>query len=128
MSIDNRTITVVPRPVLGQLRFDSGMVVQIDRPLVVGRKPAIDVQQHIGEVPGLVTVVDADAAISRVHADVRLEGWEVLVVDRASTHGTFVELPGQERVRLHPWEPFLIVPGTHICLADAMTCSYEIGF
>lgn len=126
-AIVDRSIRVVSRPSLGHLSFDGGTVVDIDRPLLIGRKPTAEGVADDAEVPGLVVLPDPDGSLSRVHAEVRIEGWEVLVVDRNSTNGTFVEIPGQLPVMLRPMEPCLISPGTRITLADVATCAFRTG-
>lgn len=126
-AIADRTIRVVARPTLGHLRFDGGMVADVDRPMLIGRKPTVDGLVPGAEVPALVVLPDPDGSLSRVHAEIRLEGWEVLVVDRNSTNGTRVEVPGQPPVLLRPHEPFLVSPGTKITLADIVTCTYQPG-
>ena len=126
-AVVDRGIRVVARPTLGHLAFDTGMVADIDRPLLVGRKPTVDGLGSGAEVPSLVVLPDPDGALSRVHVEVRLEGWEVLVVDRGSTNGTTVEVPGQPPVLLRPNEPFLISPGSRITLADVVSCTFKTG-
>lgn len=126
-AIVDRSIRVVSRPSLGHLNFEGGTVVDIDRPLLIGRKPTAEGVADDAEVPGLVVLPDPDGSLSRVHAEVRIEGWEVLVVDRNSTNGTFVEIPGQPPVMLRPMEPCLISPGTRITLADVATCAFRTG-
>jgi hypothetical protein len=123
--IVDRDVQVVPRPAVGHLRFENGLVVAVDRPLLVGRKPTTE--GHTGEVPGLVVLPDPDGLLSRVHLEVRLEGWEVLVVDRESLNGTIVTIPGQEPQLLRPLEPFLISAGTAIDLAGSLACTFGTG-
>lgn len=126
-AIDDRTIRVVRRPSLGHLRFDEGPVVDLDRPLLIGRKPTVDGLPPGAELPGLVVLPDPDGSLSRVHAEVRIDGWEVLIVDRHSTNGTFVEPPGGPVVMLRPMEPCLIAPGTRIGFADVASCAFQTG-
>ncbi len=125
--ITDHTITTVSRPTLGRLQFDSGMVVDVDRPLVIGRKPSADPALAGDEVPGLVTLPDPESSLSRVHAEVRLDGWEVMVVDRDSKNGTFVALPGQAPVMLRPHAPLPIVSGTRISFGDVTSCMFQVG-
>jgi hypothetical protein len=124
-AIIERQITQMPRPVLGRLRFDTGQIVDLDRPVVVGRKPPEDEQVN-GETARPVVVPDPDQALSRVHAEVRLEGWQVLVVDRRSVNSTYVALPGKPPVQLRPNEPFLLVPGSNVMLGDVVSFTFEI--
>lgn len=126
-SIADRTVHVVARPSLGRLVFDSGLVSEIDRPLRIGRKPTTEGVAPTAEVPGLVVLPDPEGSLSRVHAEVRIEGWEVLLVDQDSTNGTLVELPGQAPVRLRPMDPCLLAPGSRITFADIAACRFETG-
>lgn len=125
--IADRTVHVVARPSLGRLVFDSGLVSEIDRPLRIGRKPTTEGVAPTAEVPGLVVLPDPEGSLSRVHAEVRIEGWEVLLVDQDSTNGTLVELPGQAPVRLRPMDPCLLTSGSRITFADIAGCRFETG-
>lgn len=124
--IPDRRVVQVERPVLGRLRFSDGMVVDLDRPLVLGRKPDHAPAGKIGgEDPGLIALPDPDRALSRVHAEVRLEDWHVLVVDRRSANGTVVEIPGEDAMQLHPDQPCLITTGTRVNLAEVISFTFE---
>jgi hypothetical protein len=74
-----------------------------------------------------VAVSDPDKSLSRLHLEIRLEEWQVLVVDRQSSNGTVVELPGQGPVQIRPDEPCLIVPDTRVRLGDTASFVYEVG-
>lgn len=126
-AIADRTVHVVARPSLGRLVFDSGLVSEIDRPLRIGRKPTTEGVAPTAEVPRLVVLPDPEGSLSRVHAEVRIEGWEVLLVDQDSTNGTLVELPGQAPVRLRPMDPCLLTAGSRITFADIAGCRFETG-
>jgi hypothetical protein len=123
--ISDRSVEIVARPALGHLDFASGLVVDVDRPLLMGRKPTAG--GHSGEAPALVVLPDPEGSLSRAHLEVRVEGWEVLVVDLGSLNGTMVELPGQEPVQLHALDPFLITDGTEITLAGTTSCVFRTG-
>lgn len=125
--IADRRVLQVERPVLGRLRFSDGLVVDLDRPLLLGRKPDHSPVGKIGgEEPGLVALPDPDRALSRVHAEVRLEDWHVLVVDRRSANGTVVEIPGEDAMQLHPDQPCLITAGTRVSLAEVISFTLEV--
>ena len=51
----------------------------------------------------------------------------MLGVERRSRKGTTVQLPGREHQRLHPGEPFPIVPGAVVDMADEVSFTYEVG-
>ena len=124
-TIDDRGVATIPRPVVARLRFESGTVVEVDRPQLLGRRPSTDSVANGAELPGLVTLPSPDAELSRVHAAVRLEGWSVLIEDFGSTNGTEVQLPGQDKVRLREHEPVLVVPGTVVTLAEVVCFTVE---
>ena len=98
--------------------------VELDGPLLLGRRPTLDGQS--GPVPTLVTVASPDHDLSRNHLRVNLDGWHVLVTDLGSTNGTVVALPGEQPERIHPQRPTMITPGTRITLADVATYVYEV--
>ena len=116
VSMAQSSVLVVsgPRPSLGVLVFGDGTPVPLDRPVVVGRNATAEARVRRGEVHGL-TLGDRDGHLSRIHAEVLLDGWDVLLVDRASTNGTFVYDEGQRTWRrLPPQRPVPLAPGTSI--------------
>lgn len=115
----------VPRPPLGVLVFGDGREVVLDRFVLVGRSPAVD-RVAPQTLPHLVKLDSPSKDLSRSHVEIRLEGWHVLVVDLQSTNGTVVQLPGRQPERLHPLEPFAIVPGTVVTLGDEQSFAYEV--
>jgi hypothetical protein len=124
--IHDRSVVSVPRPSLGVLEFDDGRRVEVDRPLLIGRRPSADPQARAGGA-GEIVIEDPDGSISRVHLELRLEGWEVLIVDRSSTNGTFVEIPGQPPNLLRPLEPCVIADGTLVRLAEVTSFTFRTG-
>ena len=53
--------------------------------------------------------------VSRSHLEVRFKGWDVLVVDCASTNGTFVVAhPGGQVMPLEPGRPLMVEPGATV--------------
>jgi hypothetical protein len=125
-TIIDRSVTIVPRPDLGRLRFENGPVVPLDRPLLIGRKPPTDAIVA-GETARAVRLADPHMVLSRTHVEVRLVDWQVLVLDRDSMNHTFVHIPGQNPFQLRPAEPFPIPPGTTVVLGDATGFTYEVG-
>lgn len=120
----DRTVVHVERPVLGQLRFSDGLVVALDGTVLLGRNPDREPPSSgAGDAP--VSIPLPHKAISRLHAEIRLEDWHVLIFDRQSTNGTFVELPHQEPFKLVPAQPCFITPGTKVDLADAVSFVFE---
>jgi FHA domain len=80
-----------PRPPLGVLILDDGTDFPLERGYVLGRTPGRDDLVRSGRASPLPL---ADRAVSRVHARVVPNGWDVIVVDLASTNGTWVCPPG----------------------------------
>lgn len=117
-AIADPTVHVIPRPTLARLVFDSGLVVDVDRPQLIGRKPTAPTD--VEEIPNLITVPSPDSDISRSHTCVRIEGWDLLVEDVGSTNGTEIRLPNQDPMRIREYEPILVVPGTEVTLAGAV--------
>jgi len=123
-TISDRTVHEVARPSLGFLSFDDGTVIEVDRHLVIGRRPSPD--PLIGDEPHqLVAVADPDGVVSRTHLVLRLDGWFVSAIDRDSTNLTFVEIPGQPAVQLRPNDEFPLPPGTVVRLGDEVCFTYQ---
>ncbi len=105
-----------PRPPLGVLVVDDGSVFTLSDDYVVGREPenSEDVQAHAA-LP--LPLEDPNHTLSRVHAKIVLQGWDVRVLDVNSANGTFIAKPGEtDWTRLTPGEPTTILPGTRISL------------
>ncbi len=101
------------RPSLGFLVFDDGATYTLDQDYVVGREPDADPRIASGEARVLL-LDDAARTVSRVHAEVRLDGWRVTVVDRGSTNGSFVWMaPTSTWQRLTPDVAVALEPGQH---------------
>ena len=113
-----------PRPSLGVLRLSTGDTVPLDRDIVLGRAP-FHADENAASRPHLVQLASPGNDISRSHVRVSLENWFVQVTDLGSTNGTVVTLPGQPPVRLRPHDPFTILPGTSVSIADEITLRYE---
>jgi FHA domain len=118
-------LTTGPRPPLGLLVFDDGTTYSVDAEYVVGRMPEADERVRNGELRALM-VVDRGDTVSRVHAEVRLRDWDVLLVDAGSRNGTFVVPPAAvawERVPEH--RPLRLEPGTRVRLGHHRTFVFE---
>ncbi|WP_010142854.1 FHA domain-containing protein [Citricoccus sp. CH26A] len=77
----------VRRPALGRIRMSTGEVLELDRPVVIGRQP----QAHrvgSGTMPRMIQVRSPHGDISRSHCEVVLEGWHVQLRDLKATNGT----------------------------------------
>lgn len=121
--IADPVVVTVSRPVVARLVFESGLVVEVDRSQVVGRRPTAPPEAE--EIPNLVTLPSPDGDISRSHVAVRVEGWDLLVEDVGSTNGTEVQLPGHDPLRLREHDPMLVVVGTEVTLAGAVRFRIE---
>lgn len=115
---------MVARPPLGRLVMSTGAVIELSRPVVLGRQPRLE-GRIVGEVPSLVRI-DGGQGLSRSHVMVRLEAWQVLVEDLGSANGTVVTLPGRPPQRLRPGEPVLLEPGAEIDLGGEVTGTYDL--
>ena len=115
--------TVVPRPTMGRLVFSTGLTIDLDRPVIIGRNPKVQGSMP-NEMPQLVRFKDHDL-LSRSHAMFQLESWHVLVEDLGSRNGTMVALPGRDPRLLMAGEPVMLEPGTVIEFADEVLATYH---
>ncbi|MEM9516229.1 MAG: FHA domain-containing protein [Actinomycetota bacterium] len=118
-------VTTIHRPSVARLVFDSGMIVEVDRPQVVGRRPSLPDDAERSDLPGLIAVPDPHQDLSRSHLSIELEGWVLLASDLDSTNGTTVTHPGQSPVRLRPHEPTALVDGSQLALGDVASITIE---
>lgn len=116
-------IEVVDRPQVGVLILSKGDRVSVDRMVLLGRNPGADLTFE-GEPPRLVALAN-DRHLSRTHCAVEVSGWTVSVVDRGSENGTTVHVPGRAPELLRPGLPTVVLPGTEIILAEAITVRFE---
>lgn len=116
VSMVHRTLTPVqrPRPTLGVLVSDDGSAYPLDRDYLVGREPDGDERVVSGELTPL-HLGDAERSVSRVHAEIRLEGWDVTVADQDSANGTYAAARGETEWRpVVSGRPEVVDPGTRI--------------
>ncbi|GAA1260591.1 FHA domain-containing protein [Oryzihumus leptocrescens] len=88
------------RPPLGVLVTDDGSVFLLTSDVVVGREPGGSEEVRSGRAQPL-QLRDEGHSVSRVHARVHLDGWDVTVVDTGSANGTYLSRTGSAG----PWEP-----------------------
>ena len=89
---------------------------------VVGRVPT----RRGRTEPRYLIVEDRGGTVSRVHAEVRIRDWDVLLVDAGSRNGTFVVpsgAPAWERVPVRA--PLRLEPGTRVRLGHHRTFVFE---
>jgi hypothetical protein len=125
MSLLGAVQVSIARPPLGLLRFSNGRVETLDRSQLIGRSPKVE--GTVGEeIPNLIKLDEGGEALSRRHAAIRLEGWQVLLEDLNSANGTIVSLPGRPARRLHAGEPVILEPGSVVDLGGEISFSFEV--
>jgi hypothetical protein len=123
-SLKDAPTQTVARPSLGVLKVSSGARVPLDRGAIFGRNPQAAPGQS--PAPNLVRILDPDKDVSGRHAEVRLDGWQVEVIDLGSTNGTQVIAPHGRPIALEPNVAVVITPGTRVVLANAFDFVYEL--
>ncbi len=111
---DSYVLVQGPRPPLGVLVVNGQATFTLDSGYVLGRAPdrAPDVADGSHRA---LPLEDPDRSVSRVHAAVELQGWDVVAVDRESANGTWVLEPGgQNWERLVPGSPRMLRPGGQV--------------
>ncbi|WP_225752948.1 FHA domain-containing protein [Actinotalea sp. Marseille-Q4924] len=114
------------RPAPAKIRLSSGLVVSLNRPVLLGRAPQVSRVSN-REMPRLITVASPRQDISRTHAEVRMDGDDVLVTDLRSTNGVLLLRQGHGPQRLHPGEPTVVEPGVSVDLGEGVTFAVERG-
>jgi FHA domain len=112
------------RPPLGKLTWDNGEVNELVGAALVGRDVGLDGAVVSGELAALVPSGQNDS-MSRVHAELRPSGWDVIVIDRGSTNGTFIwDEASKAWQRLLPDEPHVVRPGAVLAFGER-TATFE---
>jgi hypothetical protein len=79
-----------------------------------GADAGVDERVRSGALRAIV-VEDRSGAVSRVHAEIRVDGWDVVLVDSGSRNGTHVAGPGEPAwTPLPPRHTHRLVPGTRV--------------
>ncbi len=113
------------RPPLGVLVLAEGFVCQLDADYVMGREPILDASVADGRARPL-RVVSASGVVSRIHARVELDGWQVFITDLNSANGTEIQLPGERSITtLHPGVRTPLVAGAQIRLGGEYVLRYD---
>jgi hypothetical protein len=112
------------RPALGQALLSTAVAFDLDRPLVIGRRPR-SARFSSTAVPRLVTVLSPSQDISRSHLMVELEDWSVLVSDLGTTNGTVLRRAGFPDRRLQSKENVLAKNGDVFELGDGVTVTFR---
>ncbi len=113
------------RPPLGVLVLGDGSVCQLDADYVIGREPTLDSAVAEGRARPL-RLIDASGVVSRIHARVELDGWQVFISDLNSANGTQILLPGERNpTSLQPGVRTLLIPGAQIRLGGEYGLQYD---
>jgi len=114
----------VSRPHVGRMHISNGGVIDLDRTLVIGRQPSVS-RVEGGAMPRLIQVVSSSGDISRSHAEVRVDGWDVLLVDLFATNGTVFVRQGEEPRRLAPGEQVALRNNDRADLGDGVILHFD---
>lgn len=114
----------VGRPRLGIMHISSGESVELDHSLIIGRQPSVS-RVMGGAMPRLVQVKSGNDDISRSHVEVRLDGWDVLLVDLKATNGTVLVREGQAPRRLSQGEQAILLNGDIAELGDGISLLFD---
>lgn len=112
------------RPTRGRIVLSTGRTVELERPVVIGRRPK-STRTSGAELPTLVAVDSPEQDISRSHVEIRAEGEHVLATDLDTTNGTVLRRVGQDPVKLHPNEPTMVITGDVLDIGDGVTVTFE---
>lgn len=100
------------RPTLGFLVFDDGATFALDRSYLIGREPSA-AESDLAPL----TADDTEHTVSRSHAELLLDGWDLTVADLGSTNGTFVwDNDRREWERVLPNQPRVVAPGSSVAV------------
>jgi hypothetical protein len=117
--VTDREAVEVNRPRPGVLRLSTDPEpIALDRGVVLGREPTTqaDVDRIALRRPD----------ISANHVEVRLAGWQVLVVDLGSKNGTVVTGPDGASTGLTPHVPVELHHGAVVALSDEISFRFEV--
>lgn len=116
------TVVERPRPAVGVLVINDGRLVTLDRSCVVGRGQG-------GEDSRPPSWLVIDPTVEEIHAEIRVQGWDVSVADLGSAAGTFVAR-GSPLVwsRLAPREPMPISSPTLLRFGETRIIAFEPRF
>jgi len=102
-----------PAPV-AHVRFDTGDVVAIHGPALVGRGPVAGADEIVMH---LLPIADDTRSISKTHFALVVDAHGLVLVDRGSTNGTGIERAGQ-LTPAAPGAPVRVVAGDRIRFGD----------
>ncbi len=102
------------RPSLGTLVLDDGTAFGLDADHLVGSAPQHD--PAVGPTVRPVVVPDPTGQVAPVHAEVRLVGWDTVLVPRAPTY--VLAAGTQQWVPAAPGHPSLLAAGTRVAVGQ----------
>ncbi|WP_433862293.1 FHA domain-containing protein [Streptomyces sp. L7] len=108
---------ILPPPQRFAVRVVPGDIMELDAPIVIGRRPALQ-RVESGVAPRLVAVQSPEQEVSSTHVRIEQSGDAVVVTDLRSTNGTVVHRPGRTADRLRPGESTVVLPGTVVEIGD----------
>lgn len=112
----------IERPSVGVLVGPGGSRTDVDRTVLIGRRPGGSMTSG-GEPPRTLTIDDPH--LSRTHCIIEVAEWVVTVADQNSQNGTIVRAPGQPPHRLRSGERVTVIPGAEVVLADEVVFRFE---
>jgi hypothetical protein len=102
------------RPTLGFVVFDDGSTYALDRGYRIGREPGAG-----GHDWAPIYIEDVDHTVSRSHAELRLDGWDVVLEDLGSTNGTKLWEPSTRTwSRIPASAPVVLQPGAQVSVGS----------
>ena len=99
------------------VRVTGGELLELDRPIHIGRKPREPRVPGI-VAPRLVTVPSPDGSISANHLELHEQGGTVVVTDLRTLNGCDVHVPGAPVRPLRSGESVVVPAGTRILLGE----------
>lgn len=121
--VSGANVVSAHRPPLGILVVENDRI-PLHRTIILGRQPSAD-GLFRGDPPHLLSVGNPSSDISRTHAEIRVDGWNLLLKDLGSTNGTWIHLPGRAAERLRSNEAVALATNTSIELARELTIRLE---
>lgn len=107
-----RVLQREPRPPVVRLVIDDGRAIPLNGDVVIGRRPGTDPDVVAGRLTPL-TLNDPERTVSRIHAVLALDGWDLLLADRHAENGTAVKPAGVAAfTRLSSGACVRVLPGT----------------
>lgn len=113
------------RHVLGVLAFSNGERIPVDGSVLIGRNPKFSDESDGSPLPRIMKFDGPNQGLSRTHAEIRVDGSDIVLEDLHSTNGTEIRLPGQQPERVPGGAPIVIVPGAQIDFGDELFCTLE---